>query len=101
MTILYYDYVLNAERRMLETTVLRPNGGRRAKMPLTWKDVGRPLEDITSLSHFLRVMYDACVVQRNLYRKCKILHRDISDSNIMVAPTDSRFKEYCDGDYFD
>ncbi|KAG8739140.1 hypothetical protein FRC10_006110 [Ceratobasidium sp. 414] len=100
MTILFYGYVLDASRRRLETTVLQPEG-RRAKMRLISEDVGLPLEGITSLSHFLRVMYDACVVQRNLYRKCGILHRDISDNNIMVAPSNPQFKKHCDGSYFD
>ncbi|KAG9090908.1 hypothetical protein FRC06_000829 [Ceratobasidium sp. 370] len=101
MTILFYGYVLDARRRKLETTASQPEGGRRAKTRLISADVGQPLEDITSLSHFLRVMYDACVVQRNLYRKCNILHRDISANNIMVAPTNPRFKKHCGGDYFD
>jgi serine/threonine protein kinase len=38
-------------------------------------------------------------VQRNLYRKSKILHRDISDSNIMIAPTTDVFYERCAGGY--
>ncbi|KAG9080020.1 hypothetical protein FRC06_007174 [Ceratobasidium sp. 370] len=101
MTILFYGYVLDSSRKRLETTVLQPEAGRRAKMRLVSEDIGQPLETIESLSHFLRVMYDACVVQRNLYRKCRILHRDISDNNIMVAPTDPEFKKHCDGEYYD
>ncbi|CAE6396450.1 unnamed protein product [Rhizoctonia solani] len=60
------------------------------------KDIGRPLETVTSLRQFLCVMYDACVVQRNLYRKCRILHRDISDSNIMVGPVGDEYHRRCD-----
>ncbi|KAG9099495.1 hypothetical protein FRC06_005209 [Ceratobasidium sp. 370] len=106
MTILFYGYVLDSSRKRLETTVLQPEAGRRAKTRLISGDIGQPLENIESLSHFLRVMYDACVadaqeVQRNLYRKCRILHRDISDNNIMVAPTDPEFKKHCDGEYYD
>ncbi|KAG8732364.1 hypothetical protein FRC10_000971 [Ceratobasidium sp. 414] len=101
MTILFYGYVLDSNRKRLETTVLHPEVGQRAKMRLISEDVGQPLKEVKSLSQFLCVMYDACVVQRNLYRKCKILHRDISDSNIMVAPTDLEFKKHCDGKCYD
>ncbi|KAG8739141.1 hypothetical protein FRC10_006111 [Ceratobasidium sp. 414] len=85
---------------MEKPAMLQP-GGRRIKMRLILEDVGQPLEDITSLSHFLRVMYDACAVQRNLYRKYGILHRDINDHNIMVAPTNPQLKKYRDGSYHD
>ncbi|QRV97801.1 hypothetical protein RhiJN_25820 [Ceratobasidium sp. AG-Ba] len=67
----------------------------RYKMRITTPDIGRSLNDIKKLSEFLRVMYDACVVQRNLYRKCKVLHRDISDTNIMLAPDSEAYRERC------
>ncbi|KAG8732403.1 hypothetical protein FRC11_013902 [Ceratobasidium sp. 423] len=44
-------------------------------------------------------MYDACAVQRNLYRKCRILHRDISDGNIMLAPDTGEYQKRCAEDY--
>ncbi|KAG8732362.1 hypothetical protein FRC10_000969 [Ceratobasidium sp. 414] len=113
MAILSYGYVLDANREGLETTVRHPKAGRKTKMRLISEDIGQSLEEVKSLSQFLRVMYDACVgeshitlqnpwagvpkVQRNLYRKCQVLHRDINDNNIMVAPTDLEFKKHCGG----
>ncbi|KAJ1310594.1 hypothetical protein OPQ81_009125 [Rhizoctonia solani] len=64
-------------------------------MRMITKDIGRPLEDVRSLRQFLCVMYDSCVVQRNLYRKCRILHRDISDANIMIAPDTDEYRQRC------
>lgn len=67
----------------------------RYKMRLLTKDIGRALDTVQSLRQFLSVMYDACAVQRNLYRKCRILHRDISDGNIMVAPETEEYRTSC------
>ncbi|KAB5589855.1 hypothetical protein CTheo_6715 [Ceratobasidium theobromae] len=66
-------------------------------MRIATSDVGLPLNSLTSLREFLCVMYDACAVQRNMYRKAKVLHRDISDNNIMVAPPaeNTEFYEHC------
>ncbi|KEP53910.1 putative other/FunK1 kinase [Rhizoctonia solani 123E] len=63
------------------------------RMQVVTKEIGQPLEGVHSLRKFLCVMYDACAVQRNLYRKCKILHRDISDKNIMFAPNTEAYRE--------
>ncbi|CAE7061984.1 unnamed protein product [Rhizoctonia solani] len=66
---------------------------KRFKMRMVTEEVGLPLEGVHSLRKFLCAMYDACVVQRNLYRKSCILHRDISDKNIMFAPGTSAYRE--------
>jgi hypothetical protein len=101
---------------MVQTTSLH-SGSQRVKLRLISQDIGEPLDKIKSLYQFLCVMYDACVgklgiiffcskpdgktqVQRNLYRKCKILHRDISDNNIMIAPANPGFKKHCAGRYY-
>ncbi|KAB5587915.1 hypothetical protein CTheo_8642 [Ceratobasidium theobromae] len=81
-------HVLNSDGNKMKTTDLETSIIRE-KVRVITRDVGVPLDKITSLRQFLCVMYDACVVQRNLYRKAKILHRDISDSNIMAAPIDN------------
>ncbi|EUC54886.1 hypothetical protein RSOL_076060 [Rhizoctonia solani AG-3 Rhs1AP] len=57
-------------------------------------EIGQPLEGVHSLYKFLCTMYDACAVQRNLYRKCNIMHRDISDTNIMFAPDTDAYREH-------
>ncbi|EUC54072.1 kinase domain protein [Rhizoctonia solani AG-3 Rhs1AP] len=59
------------------------------------------LSKTPTLLEFLKVMYDACVAQRNLHRR-GILHRDINDSNIMMAPKDNgRYYEDCVDGYDD
>ncbi|CAE6429999.1 unnamed protein product [Rhizoctonia solani] len=70
----------------------------RYKMRLLTKDIGRALDTVRSLRQFLSVMYDACAIQRNLYRKCRILHRDISDRNIMIAPETEEYRTSCASD---
>ncbi|KAG9102367.1 hypothetical protein FS749_004153 [Ceratobasidium sp. UAMH 11750] len=99
-TILLYDYVLDANRMKLETPVPHAGSDERIKMPVISEGVGQSLGEIRSLSRFLRVMYDACAVQRNLYHECKVLHRNISDHNIMVAPPGRGFKTRSDGSYY-
>ncbi|QRV77335.1 hypothetical protein RhiJN_05350 [Ceratobasidium sp. AG-Ba] len=99
MILEHHGYVQNKLGEQVRTTDLNAGPNRKAgvryKMRITTRDIGRPLNDIKKLSRFLRVMYDACVVQRNLYRKCKILHRDISDTNIMLAPDSEEYRERC------
>ncbi|CAE6480053.1 unnamed protein product [Rhizoctonia solani] len=95
-----HGYVLDETQRRITTAAhqLTPNQGRY-KMRMVTKDIGRPLETVQSLRQFLCVMYDACVVQRNLYRKCHILHRDISDGNIMLAPVTDQYRTRCKNGY--
>lgn len=80
-------------------------------MRVAMPDVGEPLTKAKSLRQFLGIMYDTCVgkplsitfrssqtdvnfsVQRNLYRKRQTLHRDISDTNILIAPDDEKLCE--------
>ncbi|KDN45682.1 hypothetical protein RSAG8_04766, partial [Rhizoctonia solani AG-8 WAC10335] len=66
--------------------------GRR-KIRIITNDIGHPMNGVHSLHQFLCAMYDACAVQRNLYRKRQILHRDINDENIMFAPDMGKYRE--------
>ncbi|KDN41621.1 hypothetical protein RSAG8_07299, partial [Rhizoctonia solani AG-8 WAC10335] len=69
-------------------------------MHVATQDMGQALSEARTLGEFLEVMHDACVVQCNLYCKSKILHHDISNNNIMIAPKDDkRFYKCCDGGY--
>ncbi|KAJ1310617.1 hypothetical protein OPQ81_009147 [Rhizoctonia solani] len=98
MSVEYHGYVLDESGKHMQTTSLGSIEGQasgRHKMRMITRDIGRPLEDVSSLRQFLCVMYDACVVQRNLYRKSQILHRDISDGNIMLAPDTNEYWERC------
>lgn len=100
----HHGYVLDAEDEPQKTTTLRSGPGgesmtARCKLRVVTRDVGEPLENVKTLRQFLSVMYDVCVVQRNLFHKCRILHRDISDRNIMVAPANDEFYERCVNGY--
>ncbi|KAF8596312.1 hypothetical protein BDV93DRAFT_563451 [Ceratobasidium sp. AG-I] len=106
MTVEHHGYDLDEDGKRIRTT--EPASGPEVKetpvryrMLIATRDIGRALEEIRSLRQFLCVMYDACAVQRNLYRKCKILHRDISDGNIMVAPDTDEYRERCATGYAD
>ncbi|CAE6472080.1 unnamed protein product [Rhizoctonia solani] len=95
-----HGYVLDQTREGVRTISNQPRSGvgqasGRYKMRMLTRDIGRPLDTVDSLLQFLCVMYDACVVQRNLYRKCRILHRDISDGNIMIAPETDGYRTRC------
>ncbi|CAE6406583.1 unnamed protein product [Rhizoctonia solani] len=118
MTIKAYGYVLDGLGKRIGTSEHCPEAGQslptpRYKMRLLTGDVGRPLEQAQTLSELLCVMYDACagtgcffswscefvddsaIVQRNLYRKCRLLHRDISNTNIMLAPLSEEYQARC------
>ncbi|CAE6497758.1 unnamed protein product [Rhizoctonia solani] len=62
-------------------------------MRLVTTEIGCPLDGVHSLHKFLCAMYDSCAVQRNLYRKSRIIHRDISDNNIMFAPGTETYRQ--------
>ncbi|KAG8689046.1 hypothetical protein FRC11_004246, partial [Ceratobasidium sp. 423] len=101
-----HGYVLDETGERISTTHLNPGSigtqaDRRYKMRMMTRDIGRPLKEVRSLRRFLCVMYDACAVQRNLYRKCQILHRDISDENIMLAPETDEYLARCEKGYAD
>ncbi|KEP51103.1 hypothetical protein V565_067420 [Rhizoctonia solani 123E] len=94
----HYGYVLDETGKPIRTTRFNPGPGTeetpgRFKMRTVTSEIGQPLEGVHSLYKFLCTMYDACAVQRNLYRKCKILHRDISDKNIMFAPDTDAYRK--------
>ncbi|CAE6422947.1 unnamed protein product, partial [Rhizoctonia solani] len=98
----HYGHPLNASGKTLMTTNFGdgPNGPRidRWKMRVATRGVGDSLSKTPTLLEFLKVMYDACVAQRNLHRR-GILHRDINDHNIMMAPKDNGryYKDCVDG----
>ncbi|KAJ1299771.1 hypothetical protein OPQ81_000680 [Rhizoctonia solani] len=100
MWVYSHGFVPDEHGSPIWTTRLKPKStegwaGKRYKMRIITKDIGRPIEDVRSLHQFLCMMYDSCVVQRNLYRKCRILHRDISDGNIMIAPDTDEYRKRC------
>ncbi|KDN34526.1 hypothetical protein RSAG8_12372, partial [Rhizoctonia solani AG-8 WAC10335] len=92
-----HGYVLDETGTPIRTTRFNPRSDTEApgrfKMRVITKEIGQLLEGVHSLYKFLCAMYDACAVQRNLYRKCKIMHRDISEKNIMFAPDTEAYRE--------
>lgn len=48
----------------------------------------RAIQDFRSISELLKALHDAIKAHRSLYRDGKILHRDISENNIII--TDSK-----------
>ncbi|CUA69832.1 Nebulin-related-anchoring protein [Rhizoctonia solani] len=99
-----YGYVLDETHAPIRTTFLNPDSVKeqaagRFKMRLVTEEIGSPLNGVHSLLKFLCTMYDSCVVQRNLYRKCRILHRDISKGNIMFAPGGEEYRKRNRGGY--
>jgi serine/threonine protein kinase len=49
---------------------------------------GRPLAHFTSVSELLRALRDAIKVHRSLFLDGNILHRDVSESNIIITDSD-------------
>ncbi|KAI9500109.1 hypothetical protein BX070DRAFT_230809 [Coemansia spiralis] len=47
--------------------------------------IGEPLETVRSVPELIVVLKDAMECYMALYTECKILHRDISDNNILVV----------------
>ncbi|KAJ2618393.1 hypothetical protein GGI26_006569 [Coemansia sp. RSA 1358] len=47
--------------------------------------IGKPLETVRSVPELIVVLKDAMECYMALYTECKILHRDISDNNILVV----------------
>ena len=50
---------------------------------------GRPIYEFDSLKELLTVLRDAIRANKSLWKEGKILHRDISDNNIVIARNDS------------
>ncbi|KDN35262.1 hypothetical protein RSAG8_11747, partial [Rhizoctonia solani AG-8 WAC10335] len=73
-----HGFVLDENENVFKTASSKQGASKReptyrSKMRVVTQDIGQAL---STLGEFLVAMYDACVVQRNLYRKSKILHRD-------------------------
>ncbi|KDQ26393.1 hypothetical protein PLEOSDRAFT_159686 [Pleurotus ostreatus PC15] len=65
----------------------------RVKTRLVMGTSGDPLIDIPSIKHFLMAMYDVLEAHRWAVKERNIIHRDISQANIIINPKD-RCKKY-------
>ncbi|KAK3045430.1 hypothetical protein LTR09_012970 [Extremus antarcticus] len=65
-------------------TAIEPFVDRVLCMQAT-QPAGTPLAEYRSVSHFLRVLRDALKSHRSLLQDGKILHRDVSKSNIVIT----------------
>ncbi|KAJ2641580.1 hypothetical protein GGH99_008893, partial [Coemansia sp. RSA 1285] len=70
------------------------------------KGIGKPLKHINSVPELICVMADAMECHWEIYKRCGILHRDISTNNILFTGSGSRIKgmlidfdhAFCEGD---
>ncbi|KAJ1919303.1 hypothetical protein H4219_002065 [Mycoemilia scoparia] len=68
-----------------------PSGESNAKIPfrahkrLVMSPIGQPLKTANSFDEFVAVICDAMKCHTRIYNQCNILHRDISDNNILVV----------------
>ncbi|KAJ2110874.1 hypothetical protein GGI16_000101 [Coemansia sp. S142-1] len=57
----------------------------RAHRRIVMKTIGEPLRTVRTVKEFVAVIYDAMKCHYTVVKLCKILHRDISDNNILVV----------------
>ncbi|KAJ2036370.1 hypothetical protein H4S03_003693, partial [Coemansia sp. S3946] len=57
----------------------------RAHRRIVMKTIGEPLRTVRAVKEFVAVIYDAMKCHYTVVKLCKILHRDISDNNILVV----------------
>ncbi|KAJ2110672.1 hypothetical protein GGI16_000191 [Coemansia sp. S142-1] len=54
-------------------------------MRIVMESIGKPLRTVKTAKEFVTVICDAMLCHYAIVDKCKILHRDISDNNILVV----------------
>ncbi|KAJ2801040.1 hypothetical protein H4R20_003832 [Coemansia guatemalensis] len=54
----------------------------------TLAPIGMPLRTVTSAPELIRVLYDAMRAHSAISERCRILHRDISENNILAVQRD-------------
>ncbi|KAJ1895155.1 hypothetical protein LPJ71_006806 [Coemansia sp. S17] len=57
----------------------------RAHRRIVMKTIGEPLCTVRTVKEFVAIIYDAMKCHYTVVKLCKILHRDISDNNILVV----------------
>ncbi|KAJ2494442.1 hypothetical protein GGI11_008845, partial [Coemansia sp. RSA 2049] len=78
----------------------------RVHKRICMKGIGKPLKHINSVPELICVMADAMECHWEIYKRCGILHRDISTNNILFTGSGSRIKgvlidfdhAFCEGD---
>ncbi|KAJ2142951.1 hypothetical protein IW136_001809 [Coemansia sp. RSA 678] len=61
----------------------------RAHMRIAMSGVGEPLESVQSIYELVVVIYDVMRCHMGILKHCQILHRDISEANILVRRDDT------------
>ncbi|KAJ2759090.1 hypothetical protein H4S06_002391 [Coemansia sp. BCRC 34490] len=64
----------------------------RAHKRICMEGIGEPLKRINSVPELICVMADAMECHWEIYKRCGILHRDISTNNILFTGSGSRIK---------
>ncbi|KAJ2193922.1 hypothetical protein GGH18_002394, partial [Coemansia sp. RSA 530] len=80
------DSVDDTTRTILGETVWAQLGDLplRAHMRIAMSGVGEPLKTIQSIPELIVVIYDVMRCHMGILKHCQILHRDISEANILV-----------------
>ncbi|KAJ1759163.1 hypothetical protein IW143_001632 [Coemansia sp. RSA 520] len=85
------DSVDDTTRTILGDTVWAQLGDLplRAHMRIAMSGVGEPLESVQSIYELVVVIYDVMRCHMGILKHCQILHRDISEANILVRRDDT------------
>ncbi|KAJ2253943.1 hypothetical protein GGH98_002485 [Coemansia sp. RSA 454] len=85
------DSVDETTRTVLGETVWAQLGDLplRAHMRIAMSGVGEPLESVQSIYELVVVIYDVMRCHMGILKHCQILHRDISEANILVRRDDT------------
>ncbi|KAJ2168133.1 hypothetical protein GGH15_001634 [Coemansia sp. RSA 562] len=85
------DSVDETTRTVLGETVWAQLGDLplRAHMRIAMSGVGEPLKTIKSIYELVVVIYDVMRCHMGILKHCQILHRDISEANILVRRDDT------------
>ncbi|KAJ2203559.1 hypothetical protein IW145_003994, partial [Coemansia sp. RSA 521] len=85
------DSVDETTRTILGETVWAQLGDLplRAHMRIAMSGVGEPLESVQSIYELVVVIYDVMRCHMGILKHCQILHRDISEANILVRRDDT------------
>ncbi|KAL0959985.1 hypothetical protein HGRIS_011643 [Hohenbuehelia grisea] len=63
---------------------------KRTHFRFVVKEIGEPLSEFECSNDLLRLVFDAFIGHQDAYEKCGLLHRDISEGNILILNKDGR-----------
>ncbi|KAL0959975.1 hypothetical protein HGRIS_011637 [Hohenbuehelia grisea] len=63
---------------------------KRTHFRFVVKEIGEPLSKFACSNDLLRLVFDAFIGHQDAYNKCGLLHRDVSEGNILIVNQDGR-----------